>query len=179
MAIERLLNEIDLRAAGRFKAVADAKAAFAKAGERIMESIPTLAKVEEITGAARAVGEGKVMDSARLLQAVQTFKNPPSKVITQSIATQAAIDSMNNVKLIEELAEAQSKALLSPSMKKRRLDAIHAFNNMMLAMNFERVEFQKGLDVLQSSLVPEGLNYPKENYSQKLIDLLKAIKEKP
>lgn len=178
MAIERLLNELDLRVAGRFKAVADAKAAFAKAGERIMESVSTLSKVEEITGAARAVGEGKVMDSARLLQAVQTFKNPPSKVITQSIATQAAIDSMNNVKLIEELAEAQSKALLSPSMKKRRLDAIHAFNNM-LAMNFERVEFQKGLDVLQSSLVPEGLNYPKENYSQKLIDLLKAIKEKP
>lgn len=135
-----ILSKVETNTAGRILKMQDAKRAFTPvapyATKVTKESVPTLQKIEEITGVAR----GAVKDSTGYFNkqaaadALAAFKHEPvklkgGKLGVTSVPTQQYLDNMHNIAKIDALKNYEEGGRATRAILDRRAAAREAFTN--------------------------------------------------
>ncbi len=129
-------SQIYTNTPGRVQRLADAKAAFTPYQTRVThESVPTVQKMEEITGVARGgnVKPDEWIDRNAVADALAAFKHPtpnltPTPAQFTSVKTQQALDELNRVATTDALKAYEETGKLSKELLKKRADCRAAFS---------------------------------------------------
>jgi len=107
-------------------------------GGRVLkaESVPTQQAIDNsfnvnFSRMEKVNKDGGFYDRKKVLDALVGFKHgtPIEHVKIESVPTLQAIEKLNNIKLVEQLKEAEALGQLTPEMLAKRKDVLAALNN--------------------------------------------------
>lgn len=135
-----ILSKVETNTAGRILRMQDAKIAFTPvkpyATKVTKESVPTLQKIEEITGVARGAVKDATgyFDKKAAADALAAFKHEPvklagGKLSVTSTPTQQYLDNMHNIGKIEALKTYEQGGRPTREILEARADARKAFTS--------------------------------------------------